>query len=263
VKQIESIIETTLYTGYIEGEKPVSLLMVASVEAGKTELVKKFILNEGLLFLTDATAWGIITKYLQQLEMGLIKHIIIPDLIIPLEKSKSTRNSFIAFMSALIEEGIIEMSTYAIRGLALQKEVQCGLIACIAKQKLIDKRHQWYRIGFLSRMVPISWSYPMTTIIKIFDSITSEKYMNPKRIELDFPDEKVKIKGNEKVFKELKQFSQAFGKANEIYGFRMQKQLQTLLKANAFKDGRKKVTMVDYDEFLEYADYINLDYKRI
>ena len=68
------------------------------------------------------------------------------------------------------------------------------------------------------------------------------------------------IEGNPEVFKELKDFSHRYAVVNEVYGFRLQKQLQKLLKANAIRRRDNKVTYEDYEEFLKFADYLNLSY---
>jgi len=68
LQDLEKLIEVTLFTGWIKDERPVSLLIVADPESGKTELVKKTKRVKGVLYLTDATAYGIITKYWGDIE---------------------------------------------------------------------------------------------------------------------------------------------------------------------------------------------------
>ena len=47
IEKIIHILELALFSAYIKGEQPVSVLVTAPVEAGKTELVLKFAKNEG------------------------------------------------------------------------------------------------------------------------------------------------------------------------------------------------------------------------
>jgi hypothetical protein len=63
LEELEKPIEVTLFTDYIKDERPVSLIIIAEPESGKTELVKKAKRVKGVLYLTDATAWGIIDKH--------------------------------------------------------------------------------------------------------------------------------------------------------------------------------------------------------
>ncbi|GAJ18755.1 unnamed protein product, partial [marine sediment metagenome] len=91
--ELEKLIEITLFTGYIKDERPVSLLIVAQPESGKTELVKKAKRVKGVLYLTDATAWGIINKHWDDIESRKVRHLIVPDLTVPLGKQTETRKA--------------------------------------------------------------------------------------------------------------------------------------------------------------------------
>jgi len=259
--QLEHLIKLALYTGYIKGEKPVSLLITASVESGKTELVKKFSNNKGIVYLTDCTAYGITKNFLPELELGKIKHIIIPDLIVPLSKQKATVKSFISFLNAIIEEGVVEIQTYAI---SMKKEnIRCGIITTIARKELNDSRHRWSSMGFISRILPVSYSYSQDTVMKILDSIARREYYNEEKQKLKFPKKEKHIKLPVDIAKELIPFSEQFGKAEQVYGFRLQKQLQVLLEASALMDDRKVVTIDDVNILKKLLEFVNLDYKQI
>lgn len=256
-EELEEIIKMVLYSAYIKDEKPISLLIAAEVGAGKTELVKMYGKNKGLVSLTDTTAYGIIKTFLPELELGRLKHIILPDLITPLSKSKSTVKSFVSFLNNLIEEGIVEIQTYAS---SVKKEVSCGLIACIAKKELHDRRHSWAQMGFMSRVLPLSWSYSQVTVVDILNSIVSREYYKNRKIKLDFPKKSVKIKRNPELDEKLIPFSIALSKAEEVYGFRRQKQLQTLMMANALMNKRRKVTKEDFEKVKSLLKFVNLGY---
>ena len=53
VGQILNLLELVVFSGHIVGEQPVSALVTALVEAGKTELVMKFAQNEGCVALSE------------------------------------------------------------------------------------------------------------------------------------------------------------------------------------------------------------------
>lgn len=93
--ELEKLIVVTLFTGYVEGERPVNLLVIANPESGKTDLVKKAKRVRGVLYLTDATAWGIIDKHWKDIEARKVRHIIVPDLTIPLGKQTETKKHLI------------------------------------------------------------------------------------------------------------------------------------------------------------------------
>jgi hypothetical protein len=97
VKDLEplaDIITLTLYTAYIQNvQKPNSLLIIARPESGKTELMKKFIVNKNIAYVSDLTAFGLERDYLPKIETGEIRHIMIPDLLKPLSRKESTVNT--------------------------------------------------------------------------------------------------------------------------------------------------------------------------
>ncbi|MBN2185935.1 MAG: hypothetical protein JW732_00565 [Dehalococcoidia bacterium] len=63
LEQLEHFIEVVLFTGYIKDERSVSLLVIAEPESGKTELVKRAKRVKGILYVPDATAWGVIDMH--------------------------------------------------------------------------------------------------------------------------------------------------------------------------------------------------------
>ena len=161
VDSILNLLELVVFSSYIKGEQPVSVLVTAPVEAGKTELVLNFAQNEGCIALTDATAFGIMRDYGQLIIDKKIRHLIIPDLVKPMSRGRDTVHSFIAFLNGLTEEGIVRISTYAQQigvpqqstGQSQPIPVKCGLIATLAKGVLLDGRHHWSRMGFMSRLL--------------------------------------------------------------------------------------------------------------
>lgn len=261
LEEVEEIVKLALYSGYLKGMRPVSLLIVAKVGTGKTELLKKFATMRGLTYLTDVTAYGITKKLLPELEAGLLKHIIIPDLITPLSKQTATRRTFISFMKDLIEEGIVEIQTYAVS--IKKKGLRCGLITTIAKEKLYSRRRDWQDIGFMSRMLPVSYDYTQQSVIKILNKIAMRDSDFIDKIELDLPKKEVVIEEDRDLNKKLIPYSIIFQQAEKIYGFRRQRQLQTLMMASALDDGRRKVEQKDFERIVNLTKFINLKFTKI
>ena len=159
VEPIQEILKLIFASGYVKNAYPISALVIAEVGAGKTSVLRRFknSTNKGIAYITDATAFGITKHLYYEIVNKDIRHIIIPDLITPLSKSKSTVNSFIAFMNALIEEGVVRIISFAVPD-EIKKEVKCGLVTSITRSDLFSVKKGWSRIGFLSRMIPISYS---------------------------------------------------------------------------------------------------------
>ncbi len=261
-EDLEHIIKLVFFSGYIKDERPLSLLITAKVESGKTELVKKYIRNNGIAYMNDVTAYGIVKSLSAELKSGVLKHIVIPDLITPLSKQKSTVRSFIAFLNGLIEEGILAIQTYALN-LSEQKDIRCGLVTTIAQEDLFDRRHQWRRMGFMSRVLPVSYSYSRNQAIKILESIAIREYVGYKSEKLKFPKKEKKIILPVKYSRAIMPYSVSLAEAQNLYGFRMQKHLQLLMMANALMNRRDTVNNEDLEKVKELTNYINLEYNPI
>jgi hypothetical protein len=275
VEKIQNLVELAILSAYLKGEQPVSLLITAPVEAGKTELLLQFASNKGVLVLTDATAFGIMRDYGQPIINRQIRHLIIADLIKPMSRSKDTVHTLITFLNGLLEEGIFRMSTYAdktgspLQGIAINQQpipVKCGLITTMAKEVLLDGRHHWSRVGFMSRLLPISYDYTVATQAEIHESISKRAYLENKPIELDLPNEDVDIELPQKQAEQLTLLSSFIlsstrkDSPERVYGFRLHKHLQRLAMANALKEKRDKVQDRDAELLRELSVCLNLDY---
>jgi len=293
VKRILGIIELAIYSAHIKGEQPVSVLITAPPEAGKTNLVLKFSDNKGCLELGDATAFGIIKYYGKKICTREIRHLIIPDLVKPMSRQKETVHGLIAFFNSLIEEGIVRTATYAehLNPKLLEDEeennddenkdtdnddsetdrqaiaVKCGLIATLAKEMMLDGRHHWTRMGFMSRMIVVSYDYDISTQAQIHDAIGERNYLTDEKITLNLPNEDVDIKLNKREAMEISKLAiqlVALDKSSEnpekAYGFRLQKNLQRLAMANALKNDRDMVNKEDIERIHKLSRFMNLKY---
>lgn len=261
-----------LASAYLKGEKPLSAVFVADPESGKTEIIRKYCLRtDGIFYTTDATAYGIIrdTNYLKDIESGKIKHIVIPDLLTCMARKDSTVNTMIHFMNSLIEEGIIDISTFALRikkGVDIgksKKEVKAGLVTSIAKIPFFDKRFRWSSIGFLSRVLPISYAYTFNTRLEILEYIENEKYLAEVLEKLRFKKTPREVILTPSYAKAVEPFSLNLAKAQELYGFRLQKQFQVMLKSLAYLRDSDKVEKEDLEKFKELVQFVNLEFNKV
>ena len=260
LEPLADMITLTLYTAYVKSiPKPNSLLVIAQPESGKTEILKKFIPNKNVAYLSDVTAFGLERDYLPKIEAGEIRHIVIPDLLKPLSRKESTVKTFITSMNALIEEGVASSSTYATRRTS-EKHVKCGLITAITGKELSNQRHNWGRIGFLSRIVPFSYSYGIESVKKIFDYILGLDYLSESDIELKrIPKQDRQIRLSLRYARAILPSTAAIAEAQHTYGFRLQKQFQALLQASALEKGHSVVNSRDVDRVLHLMNWVNFD----
>lgn len=257
---LEKTIEVCLLSTYLKNEKPISLMIVAKPESGKTQTMKQFRNNSGICYLTDVTAHGIQQNLLPKISTNEIRTLMIADFLTPISKSTKTRKSFIAFINNLIEEGVAKIQTYA---MSWDKEVNCNIITAVTDQELRDSRHDWAKMGFLSRFLVFSYQYPMSTVNQIFRHFASQKHLIIKERKLKIPKDKIEVKLPEEIAQKLIPFSATLGQQQQLYGFRTQINFQTFLKALALSYGRTLVNNDDLKEFESLANYFNLNYNVI
>lgn len=262
-EELEYTIELVIMSGYISNADPLSLIISAQVGAGKTEILKLYRKTPGVQWLTEPTAFGVKERFLGEIESGKIKHLIIGDLLTPLSKQKRTRDDFIAFFNALIEEGVGSIHTFAQHweGSSFAK---CGIMTSIAQPDLLRKSRRWYEIGFLSRAIPLTYSYSPATEAKIYREIATSGDIREFPIKnIDIPEEKYFVKPNKSLNLRLIEISMRMEEWEKVYGFRRQEQLQTLMMANALKNYRFEVIEEDYEAVLDLSNHINMDFRQI
>ena len=253
-KPLEEIIKLCIYSDYVKNERPVSLLIVAKPESGKTEVLRLFKVNNGIAYITDITKFGLESILLPKIERGEIRRIIIPDFLKVLGRSKSARKNIITLLNALVEEGVVSIQTFLTHQ-EFKKEVKCGLITAITSFEFFRGLGGY---GFLTRLLPFSYSYDLPTVNKIFKYLISEKYKEENPIKLKLPKRDKEIKLSPRLAEKLIPISSSIGQHLKIYGFRIQRHLQILAKASALERGSKKVTMKDINRIIKLSKWMNL-----
>ena len=261
---LERIVSLVLYSGYIKDERPLSILIIAPAESGKTDCVLQFSDNNGVAVVTDATPYGIIRDFFDDIQKGRLKHLIIPDLTIPLSDNM-VRLKFISFLTALIEEGVLNISKYYRSALPMKDAVKarCGIITCLVPEVMKDRRRKWASIGFLSRALPFTYAYTKDAVQSILGYIQNGEHLFNKKIMIDFPEEAVDVKLDAKYAVELTPAVKVLAEATSVYGFRYQRQYQTLLKCCALANNRNEVNSSDVEEIRKIIMFLNFEYSPI
>ncbi|MEM5867748.1 MAG: hypothetical protein QXG39_07500 [Candidatus Aenigmatarchaeota archaeon] len=253
VEPLKKIVECALISPYIHGEKPFSLLITAKAESGKTSVMKLYRENKGVVYLTDCTAYGLTRDVLPKIVSGEVKTIMIPDLLTPLSKSHKTRQSFIAFLNNLIEEGVAKVTTYSI---IWEKDVKANVVTAVTDQALRDGRHDWAKMGFLSRFIIFSYSYSLSTVMEILNNYSLHG-LNSESIKLNLPEKEVDIELPKEIADKLNPIAVKIGEQFDLYGIRAKINFRSLLKALAYRNQRNVVSEAEFKEFLELTDFMN------
>lgn len=248
IEDLKKITKLVLLSGYIKNSKPLSMLIVGNAGTGKTEIISSYH-SQRVEILTDLSYSGLIESMKKK---GTLKHIVIPDFIKITQKKRSTSDNLISLLNAVTEEGVKKIRLFNVEH-DLKGRV-LGIITATTKKSAEQRWKAWQAMGFVSRMLIISFDYSEDTIKEVMDYINSEEFLN---------------NGNEKIqgFKDTfvvaeKELNSQFNAISEKK-FRTLKQLQTLAKAHAILRHDTKVTQQDVDEILRLSRFFNLKYTKI
>jgi hypothetical protein len=258
-------------SSYVKDERAVSVLVVAKPESGKTTVISSFANNNGVVYLTDVTYSGIV-NLLDDIDRGRIRTILIPDMLKVIGRKEASVENLITLLNGLIEEGIKSIATYHFSRI-FDNFVRCNIIAAITSTEWFMKKATLAATGFLSRVVPFSYNYSYEDVEAIFREIIEGRANN-----VIF--EKIKVgrvgKSGKEIFlpaemgDRLKKnvVEKARDRLNrnlglELYGFRLQKNIQTLAKASALLRGDDTVREEDVKKLEYISEWINFDFNII
>jgi hypothetical protein len=236
-------VELAIYSGYLQPYDPLSLLIIAPIGSGKTELLKAYSLNKGVALFNDFTAYGLYTL-LSQVQAGLVKHVLVADLIRLTMRGPAVWHQILLTLNALIEEGVQRIETFHVRFQSPQP-IKAGVIAALTTEEWRLRRKQWIRYGFLSRAVPISYQLAPEDVVRGEESLyRGEKPFKP--IQLNLPDKLVAVEVPDKHAEALKRLGRIIAAVNsDETRFRSHRHVLAMAKASAIRCGRTVVSEED------------------
>jgi len=273
-EKIERIVQLAIASGYVKDETaPLSIILIAHPESAKTKIIQKF-KSKHTIEASDLSAKPITDVIIPLLEKNELHHILIPDMIKVLAHKSTTVDATMTFLNALMEEGIKSQLFFG-QQFYMKKRHKCGLITSCTFDYYYKIFRKWHDIGFLSRFLPISFTYSKPTIVDInfqisrnnfFTEITNIKKIAKKHITIpnDIAD-KISFIVNEVVSGQLKdtiRIQVRGGKKRyykiEMYGFRLHRQIRKLLQSITLMKGKNVCQWEDMNELYKLIDYIRL-----
>lgn len=284
VDDIEDMLQIAIYSGKLAPpEKPLSLIIIAPVGCGKTSMIKKTHKkgrtkkvkvpgrrkNEeretevrqivgSVLYTTNVTPYILYTRYGTLLKSGQIHHIAIPDFISVLGQPKPILEGHVKFYNSLVEEGVLSIESRD-GSFISEVSVTIGLITAIAQEDFDNRKKTWGAIGFLSRLLPVSYDYANPTAQRIRDKTKIKDYLNEiESFDINLPEATfVNLPLN--YANDIEQVMMRCKDPKDKLGVRRQKQLQVFCMANALMNGRDAVNQDDVDKLVKYGKYFNTD----
>jgi hypothetical protein len=268
VDNIRKIVKLGIASSYLKDEETyLNILLVANPEAGKTSILLSFDFSKlkNVYTFTDMTKSSIQT-FIKKLNNPKeeLKYVILPDLVSVFSHGKDTRRALVGLLNVAIEEGVREVSTY-ISGLvdikSLKEPVKFGLATGVTKQVLLNMARYWRGIGFISRLLPVSYDYTKEQIEEIREYIASSKEIFTKKEVLKLKPKSVEC--DKDYVLHFEPYINKLSIAQMLYGFRYTRQFRIMLKANALLRGSDKVTDKDVEEVERLMKWVNLDFNKL
>lgn len=252
LEPIIEIIRASIWTGRLSDEKPVSIMLVAEQESAKTESLKYFRGTPTLRYVSDLTSRGLVA-YKKDIESGGIRHIVLLDVVRIISHGRNIADRTLQTLAALMEEGESETSDAGGRD-SWKDFPRIGVLMALTPAFFKSKRGKWRETGFLTRFVPVSFYYSEEAVHEIHMSIAAGHQLPAPRAETIPP-------LNYAVFCEAKFAATIARRAEELgvimksYGFRYQRILRALAKAQARIAGRGAVNSDDVGKVLAWSEF--------
>lgn len=254
---IRELVETVIISGKLKDTKPLSLILIATPESGKTQVVLERPCKAIKAF-SDLTGKGIQLVLQQKPE---ITHIIINDMVAVLSHRQTVNKFTMSVLNAMTEEGF--MSSATPNGIEDFVGGQKGVITSLTTDLVADERNWWNKIGFVSRMLPFCYSYPENLIIAIKNGIDEGTKEKPAK-EFVTPAQLKTVKCSQEFVTKIRRIADIRSQILEEVGIRRLKQYHTLVQSHALlrNYSSPEVSQLDIDFLGEVDLFVTYDLPR-
>jgi hypothetical protein len=252
LEPILEIIKASIWTGRLSDEKPVSIMLVAAQESAKTESLKYFRGTPTLKFVSDLTSRGLI-PYKQDIESGRIRHIVLLDVVRIISHGRNIADRTLQTLASLMEEGESETSDAGGRD-SWKDFPRIGVLMALTPAFFKSKRGKWRETGFLTRFVPVSFFYSEAAVHEIHMSIAAGHQLPAPKAEI-IPPLNYAVNCEPKHAATIARRAEELGTIMKSYGFRYQRIMRALAKAQARIAGRGNVNAEDVGKVLGWSEF--------
>lgn len=259
---LELAVLLALWSTKIVGERPISVMILAPPEHGKTEIIMKFALVEVVKIISDFNSYQF-ADFASEYQAKQKSTIMIPDFLKVIRKKHATQAHSLGILNAIMEEGWIGKLPL---GQTITEPIQANLITALTQNEIRDKRHKWQDTGFMSRFLPLSYGYTDDTKDEIRSYIRNRMYQKDEPISLKMDMSKVNIAMPPEIARKVEHLTlstMAKISRRDLTGFRLQKQLQVLCMASALSAGKTMADDNDFNAVKEISRFINFDFNKV
>lgn len=251
VELLQEYVGTVVLTGKVKGHVPVSTMLIAQPERGKTSVALDKSCTS-VAPLTDVTGKGL--QFVCQMSPK-VSHIVIMDMAVVMSHSKKSAEYFFSMLLAMLEEGIRAMASPG--GITTVENGRRAIIGCVTSDQAKDNRRWWYSRGVARRMIPFHYEYPDALVIEIknrIDAGHASNFDSPKGLRI--PELMLPVAISEQCSIDIRRLADNRAANLGQLGISLLKNYRTLAAGHAIYRGNWKNVRVGQEdvEFLERID---------
>jgi hypothetical protein len=238
-----------------------ALLLLGKPGIGKSRLLSPLANVKEVSYVNDITPKYLV-EFLGKVKSGEKRFLAIPDFTNCMSHGKNTRNTLVAVLRSMTEEGVVDLSDYNLE-FKSAKPIKAGLITAITHSCYEGFHKAWKGTGFLCRLLPFSFSHSVATTTAIMKAIDAKK---PDPIEIVRMTVKKRPRAvfcPEHLLRQLHVCEELLSKSTGSLPYRHQIQLNTITEALAVLKGDSQVRQEDIDTIVWLSNWINYDFKEL
>lgn len=162
------IAETAIYSSYLAGTIPISIILIGPSGAGKSKAIMQYKGTNGCHLTNDITSMGL-QELLGRDTENKVRFLVIPDFNVVLSHRASTLQLTVANLLSVTSEGTVRIDDGREK-----KEVQhapIGILTAMTRDLYMRIANKWAVMGFSRRFLPIYYDYTLETRQLIQNSI--------------------------------------------------------------------------------------------
>ena len=261
-KRILSIINLVLQTAFLKSQtKPISLLIMGQPGSGKSRILAPLSRLDYVEYATDITPTYLV-EFLRKVERGEKKFLVIPDYTNCTAHSKSTRATLTAYLRNMTEEGVSNISAYRLE-FKSKAPVRAGLITAVTTSSFKEFKTAWRRTGFLSRLLPFSFTHSLQTKNEIMKAIDSRLATPLGETRLNVVKRPKEVIWHPELLEQLRVYEEYLGKWSDATPYRAQIQLNALVEALAVRKGDSEIKQEHVSAITQLCHWVNHDFREL
>ena len=258
VNAIAETIKTSYQSVYVKGETPLSLLLLADTDHGKSGLILNFVPEAEHLQverLSDVSAMGLYRAVKDKSDPVVL---VIPDFHAVISHKASVTEGTLNALMTLLQDGAMKISVGPGEPVEL-KGKRASLLTAMTPGMLVGRAGRWRKLGFLRRLLPIHYTYSEATAMRIHKSIKSGEYhVPPKHFKLPVTQPQI-VRIPKPIDSEIESLAIAVSVQLENRGFTAHKFFRVFAQARALIRKHNIVDRKDFSDLMEFSKFCNLD----